>query len=619
MSASWPSRRRESAALRAVLRRPPLLRRCSRSPPTGAAPLREQHLGPVQPLARAGRRRLARSADLVHGRDRARRRRLARRRKRSCSAPITTGTSSTSSTCSTGRRLARAADGRAAGAALRRRHRVVAGRDEVRVRGERAHAHGHGGLGSRRRRRARRVPVFGEGMFAFPAAGRPTGRSCSSLDFRNNSDASIHLVDVETGDTRELTPHEDEATVHSRAVGARRLGLLPLTDEGSEFRGLAFYDLATDRYEWVEEPTQDVEDVDRVATTAACSPGSSTRTATTVCVSATSRPASDLPEPELPDGVASAPHRRGAAARAFARRLARSADLCDARGGRPRSGSSRRRPATRAPVTDSRIGGLREDDLVDVELVSYPDASTGARSRPGSTARRRRARCRSSSRSTAGPRRRSARLPAALPVPRSVAGHRACWRRTSAARRATARRTRRSSSATGAAATCRTGSTRSSGCSEQDWVDAGPDRRLRRLVRRLRGADVRDAPAASTGRRRSTSSGRRNLVTFAKAVPPTWRRFMARFVGDPETEADFLMERSPITYVENVRTPLLVIQGANDPRVVKGESDQLVERLQRARPRGRVRRLRRRGPRVHEARERAEGVPASPPTGSSST
>jgi len=39
------------------------------------------------------------------------------------------------------------------------------------------------------------------------------------------------------------------------------------------------------------------------------------------------------------------------------------------------------------------------------------------------------------------------------------------------------------------------------------------------------------------------------------------------------------MERSPITYVENVKAPLLVIQGATDPRVVKGESDQMVEKL----------------------------------------
>ena len=54
---------------------------------------------------------------------------------------------------------------------------------------------------------------------------------------------------------------------------------------------------------------------------------------------------------------------------------------------------------------------------------------------------------------------------------------------------------------------------------------------------------------------------------------------MKRFMGDPEEDADMLRERSPMTYIENMKTPLLVIQGATDPRVVKGESDQLVERL----------------------------------------
>ena len=75
--------------------------------------------------------------------------------------------------------------------------------------------------------------------------------------------------------------------------------------------------------------------------------------------------------------------------------------------------------------------------------------------------------------------------------------------------------------------------------------------------------------------------GPSNLVTFAKAVPEHWKRFMGELVGDPEKEEDFLKERSPITYVDNINptTNLLVIQGANDPRVVKNESDQIVERL----------------------------------------
>ncbi len=73
--------------------------------------------------------------------------------------------------------------------------------------------------------------------------------------------------------------------------------------------------------------------------------------------------------------------------------------------------------------------------------------------------------------------------------------------------------------------------------------------------------------------------GPSNLVTFARSVPPFWLRFMSKWVGDPDTEEAFLRERSPITYVDQVRADLLVIQGAQDPRVVKAESDQMVERL----------------------------------------
>lgn len=73
--------------------------------------------------------------------------------------------------------------------------------------------------------------------------------------------------------------------------------------------------------------------------------------------------------------------------------------------------------------------------------------------------------------------------------------------------------------------------------------------------------------------------GPSNLVTFVKSVPPHWRSMMKEWVGDAEEDREFLLERSPITYVENIRCPLMVVQGANDPRVVKAESDQMVERL----------------------------------------
>jgi dipeptidyl aminopeptidase/acylaminoacyl peptidase len=73
--------------------------------------------------------------------------------------------------------------------------------------------------------------------------------------------------------------------------------------------------------------------------------------------------------------------------------------------------------------------------------------------------------------------------------------------------------------------------------------------------------------------------GPANLVTLARSVPPTWRRQMAAWVGDPDTEHDFLLARSPVTYADDIAAPLYVIQGAHDPRVVQAESDQIVSRL----------------------------------------
>lgn len=73
--------------------------------------------------------------------------------------------------------------------------------------------------------------------------------------------------------------------------------------------------------------------------------------------------------------------------------------------------------------------------------------------------------------------------------------------------------------------------------------------------------------------------GPSNLVTFARTVPPFWKTFMKTWLGDPEEDRALLEERSPITYVDRLRAPLLVIQGGQDPRVVKAESDQMVEAI----------------------------------------
>ena len=75
--------------------------------------------------------------------------------------------------------------------------------------------------------------------------------------------------------------------------------------------------------------------------------------------------------------------------------------------------------------------------------------------------------------------------------------------------------------------------------------------------------------------------GPSNLKTLLDSIPPYWASFFEQFarrVGDPRTEEGqaLLAERSPLTYVENIREPLLIAQGANDPRVKQAESDQIV-------------------------------------------
>jgi pimeloyl-ACP methyl ester carboxylesterase len=70
-----------------------------------------------------------------------------------------------------------------------------------------------------------------------------------------------------------------------------------------------------------------------------------------------------------------------------------------------------------------------------------------------------------------------------------------------------------------------------------------------------------------------------DLLTFADRVPATWKPFIAALVGDPVENRDFMIERSPKTYLEQLACPMLVIQGKNDPRVIEQESRELVEFL----------------------------------------
>ena len=73
-----------------------------------------------------------------------------------------------------------------------------------------------------------------------------------------------------------------------------------------------------------------------------------------------------------------------------------------------------------------------------------------------------------------------------------------------------------------------------------------------------------------------------NLLTFMQTIPPYWRpllEMMYEQVGDPEKDLEMLTAYSPALQAHLIKAPLFIAQGANDPRVNKAESDQMVEAL----------------------------------------
>ena len=73
-----------------------------------------------------------------------------------------------------------------------------------------------------------------------------------------------------------------------------------------------------------------------------------------------------------------------------------------------------------------------------------------------------------------------------------------------------------------------------------------------------------------------------NLFTFMETFPPYWEPYLPMIyeqVGDPKTDSLMLAENSPALNAHKIKVPLFVAQGANDPRVKKSESDQMVEAM----------------------------------------
>jgi dipeptidyl aminopeptidase/acylaminoacyl peptidase len=89
----------------------------------------------------------------------------------------------------------------------------------------------------------------------------PDGYQLIAYRANGSQDCDLYLVDLETGETRLLTPHEGELEIGAVAWAADGDGFYFTSDEGRDFLSLAYYDLAAEAYEWLETPPWDVREV----------------------------------------------------------------------------------------------------------------------------------------------------------------------------------------------------------------------------------------------------------------------------------------------------------------------------------------------------------------------
>ena len=414
--------------------------------------------------------------------------------------------------------------------------------------------------------------LWGEGRYAFPAGFSPDGTTLIGLEFRSNSDMSLFLIDVESGDASEVTPHDGEVKFLPGPWAADGSGFYVLTDEGREFMGLAFQDVASGKREWIEVPDRDIDELagsadGRVIAWLENDEGFGRLRIRDVDAGR------ELPAPKLPQGTASG----FGSGLSLSRDGSRAALAWDQPTRPPEIYIVETASGDARPVTESRSAGLASLKLRAPELIRYPSFD-------------------------------GREIPAWLyrpdgddgTVPFVVAIHGGPEAQEKPVYRALYQYLL--SRGIGVLATNIRGSTGYGKTYQKlihhDWGGADLED-WRHAAEWLKDQDFVDGDrlgvyGGSYGgfatltcvtrlpeywRAAVDIVGPSNLLTFVRAVPPQWVRFMAKWVGDPDTEADFLRERSPITYVDQVRAALLVIQGAKDPRVVKDESDQMVARL----------------------------------------
>lgn len=409
----------------------------------------------------------------------------------------------------------------------------------------------------------------GGGIF-FPNRFSPDNRHLVITRLNSTMDTDLFLCDLRKGELTHLTPHEDDALYFAGDWLPDGSGFLVITDEGREFKGLALYRLKEGKLEWLETPEWDVEDV-ALSTNGRF-------LAWTVNEDGISRfylrdlqRRRSLPTPILPDGLIVGLHFSpdGTKLAFYFEDAANPEELF--------IWDLKAKHMTQ--LTQNFLGGIPQEHMVKPKLIRYrsfdgrlipawvfvPYGASRANKVPAIVSPH------------GGPEWQERPWYSSLYqflLNRGIAILAPNFRGSTGYGRSYQRLIWRD----WGGGELRDFEHAALWLQKQPWVDK--DRiaifggsfggfatlsAVTRLPQYWRcGVDI---------------CGPSNLITFLQTVPPFWKHLIDKLVGDPEKDRDFLLSRSPITYVENVRCPMLVIQGANDPRVVKAESDQMVERL----------------------------------------
>jgi len=403
-----------------------------------------------------------------------------------------------------------------------------------------------------------------------PVAWSPDGCYLTIVDFKSNTDQNIVLLNLQTGETINATPHEGEIIFFPGPWAADSSGFYLITNQGREFNNLAFYRIADGKWDWIETPDHDIEFV------AVSKEGSTLVWGENIDGASKLRGRylrtdKALNLPDLPLGVIA-----GMDISPDGNRLAmvfvRPGEATNLYEVDLQTGEMQ-------ALGQSMLGGIDPADMVEPELVEFP--TFDGRKIPAWLYR---------------PKNGSGPIPVVLAI---HGGPEAQERPTYTYNGLYQYLLNRGF---GVLAPNIRGST-GYGISYQKLIHrdfGGAELKdIEGAARYLRGLDWVDQNriavfGGSFGGFATLSAvsrlpdywalgvdlvGPSNLITFVKNVPPFWKRLMRDWVGDPDEDREMLIERSPITYVDNIRVPMLVIQGAKDPRVVKSESDQMVERL----------------------------------------